>query len=197
MWLVYIALCGVRAVPAILSPQSWGSSATLLQVRFTCRSPRVVRKEYGCFGLSDGRRADTSRLPRAAWRRELQRMTFLNRPEGECDISRNPSLSQTPIAQEGLDEQALVAAFAKMETLSVVLQDARKAGDRATFEAAAIELRLAQTRFLRDLNRFPAETARLLAERQNSIIDQVALDPVLDPVEEQDAGRSNRGPLSA
>lgn len=76
----------------------------------------------------------------------------------------------------GLNERALKAAFECMEIMALQMVDARRSGDLGAFEAAAQEMRRAQAVFLRDLNRFPAETAQFLAHRQTDIVDAVAGD---------------------
>ncbi|WP_420003912.1 hypothetical protein [Arenibacterium sp. LLYu02] len=75
-----------------------------------------------------------------------------------------------------MNERALKAAFDCMEIMALQMVDARRSGDFGAFEAAAQEMRRAQAVFLRDLNRFPAETAQFLAHRQTDIVDAVAGD---------------------
>lgn len=87
------------------------------------------------------------------------------------------------------DDTNLKQAFQQMETQAAALQVARASGDQSAFDQALTALRRAQVTFLRELNKFPADTARFLAERQGDLLDGVALDALaeLSPDDPPDA----------
>lgn len=92
-----------------------------------------------------------------------------------------------------LNENALKAAFDRMESMALQMVEARRSGDLSAFEAASQEMRRAQAVFLRDLNRFPAETAQFLAHRQADFVEAVAHEGFDLDLFPQPAGLAKRG----